>query len=39
MKRDNNRTEYLTNVARRLLTEASRLDSEIYEAFRVDRIE
>lgn len=39
MKRDNNGTEYLTNVARRLLTEASRLDSDIHEAFYTDRIE
>jgi hypothetical protein len=39
MKRDNNNTEYLTNVARRLLTEASRLDQDIADAFYVDRIE
>ena len=39
MKEDNNRTEYLTNVARTLLIEASKLDSEIAEAFYVDRIE
>lgn len=39
MKRDNNKTEYLTNVARRLLTEASRLDPDIRDAFYTDRIE
>jgi hypothetical protein len=39
MKRDNNKTEYLTNVARRLLTEASRIDANIHDAFYVDRIE
>jgi hypothetical protein len=39
MKRDDNGTEYLTNVARRLLVEASKLDTEIAGAFYVDRIE
>lgn len=39
MKRDNNGTEYLTNVARRLLVEASRWDEDIADAFYVDRIE
>lgn len=39
MKQDKNRTEYLTNVARRLLTDASRLDQEIADAFYTDRIE
>jgi hypothetical protein len=39
MKQDKNRTEYLTNVARRLLTDAARLDQDIADAFYVDRIE
>lgn len=39
MKEDNNKTEYLTNVARTLLVDASRLDPEIADAFYVDRIE
>lgn len=39
MKQDKNRTEYLTNVARRLLTDAARLDQEIADAFYTDRIE
>lgn len=39
MKEDNNGTEYLTNVARRLLIDASKLDRDIADAFYVDRIE
>jgi hypothetical protein len=39
MKQDKNRTEYLTNVARRLLTDASRLDQDVADAFFTDRIE
>ena len=39
MKEDDNGTEYLTNVARRLLVDASKLDPEIADAFYVDRIE
>jgi hypothetical protein len=39
MKEDDNGTEYLTNVARRLLIDASAADPEIYAAFSVDRIE
>lgn len=39
MKQDKNRTEYLTNVARRLLTDASLLDTDVADAFYVDRIE
>lgn len=39
MRRDPNGTEYLTNVARDLLIEASRWDEQIAEAFYVDRIE
>lgn len=38
MKEDDNGTEYLTNVARRLLMEASKLDKNIASAFLVDRI-
>lgn len=39
MKEDDNGTEYLTNVARRLLIEASKHDDPIARAFYVDRIE
>lgn len=39
MKEDDNGTEYLTNVARRLLVDASLLDEDIADAFYVDRIE
>lgn len=39
MKRDNNKTEYLTNVARRLLMDAARFDTAIHAAFYMDRIE
>jgi hypothetical protein len=39
MKEDDNGTEYLTNVARRLLIDASAADQAIYAAFSVDRIE
>lgn len=39
MKEDENGTEYLTNVARRLLVDASLLDPDIADAFYVDRIE
>lgn len=39
MKQDDNNTEYLTNVARRLLIEAAKFDTEIHDAFYVDRIE
>lgn len=39
MKEDDNGTEYLTNVARRLLVDASKLDADIADAFYVDRIE
>lgn len=39
MQQDKNRTEYLTNVARKLLTDAARLDQEVYDAFYIDRIE
>ena len=39
MKQDKNRTEYLTNVARRLLMDASLVDEDIADAFYVDRIE
>lgn len=39
MKEDDNGTEYLTNVARRLLIEAARFDSAISGAFYFDRIE
>jgi len=39
MKQDTNRTEYLTNVARSLLLDASKMDPEIADAFYVDRIE
>lgn len=39
MKQDDNGTEYLTNVARRLLIDASKLDADIADAFYVDRIE
>lgn len=39
MKEDDNGTEYLTNVARRLLVDASKLDPDIADAFYVDRIE
>lgn len=39
MKEDNNGVEYLTNVARRLLMDASELDPKIHDAFFIDRIE
>lgn len=39
MKQDDNGTEYLTNVARRLLVEASKSDKDIARSFYVDRIE
>lgn len=39
MKEDDNGTEYLTNVARRLLVDASVHDPDIADAFYVDRIE
>lgn len=39
MKEDDNGTEYLTNVARRLLVDAAKLDPDIADAFYVDRIE
>lgn len=39
MQEDDNRIEYLTNVARRLLLDASTLDSDIEYAFNVDPIE
>lgn len=39
MKEDRNGVEYLTNVARRLLEKASEADSEIEDAYLVDRIE
>lgn len=39
MKQDTNGTEYLTNVARNLLVDASNLDPDIADAFYVDRIE
>lgn len=39
MKEDDNGTEYLTNVARRLLVEASTVDPSISDAFYIDRIE
>lgn len=39
MKQDKNRTEYLTNVARRLLMDASAIDQQIADAFYIDRIE
>lgn len=39
MKEDVNRVEYLTNVARRLLVDASKKDDAISDAFYIDRIE
>jgi hypothetical protein len=39
MKEDENGTEYLTNVARRLLTQASKIDKFIADAYFEDRIE
>lgn len=39
MKEDRNRTEYLTNVARDLLIQASKFDPSIRDAFYIDRIE
>lgn len=39
MKEDDNGTEYLTNVARRLLMLAAEKDEKIADAFYVDRIE
>jgi hypothetical protein len=39
MKEDDNGTEYLTNVARRLLTQASKIDKAIASAYFEDRIE
>lgn len=39
MQQDDNKTEYLTNVARRLLIDAAKLDRDIADAFYVDRIE
>ncbi|UDL16784.1 hypothetical protein SEA_ATUIN_91 [Arthrobacter phage Atuin] len=39
MKEDDNGTEYLTNVARRLLVEAAKLDRNISDAFYVVRID
>ena len=39
MKVDDNGTEYLTNVARRLLMDAAEEDEHIYDAFYIDRIE
>lgn len=39
MKEDRNGVEYLTNVARRLLEDASDVDPDIEDAYLVDRIE
>jgi len=39
MQDDDNGTEYLTNVARRLLIDAAVMDQEIHESFYFDRIE
>lgn len=39
MQQDDNKTEYLTNVARRLLMDAAGLDRDIHAAFYEDRIE
>jgi hypothetical protein len=39
MKEDDNGTEYLTNVASRLLVDAAKLDRNIYDAFYVVRID
>lgn len=39
MQYDENQTEYLTNVARRLLEDASEVDARISDAFYVDNIE
>lgn len=39
MKEDDNGTEYLTNVARRLLIDAAELDENIHDTFYIDRIE
>ena len=39
MKEDKNKVQYLTNVALRLLVEASELDDDIADAFYVDNIE
>lgn len=39
MKEDENGTEYLTNVARRLLIDAAKLDRDIHDAFYVVRID
>jgi hypothetical protein len=39
MKEDDNGTEYLTNVARRLLIDASKIDTLIHGVFYTDRIE
>jgi hypothetical protein len=39
MKEDDNGTEYLTHVARRLLIDAAKSDELIYDAFYIDRIE
>lgn len=38
VRRDANKIEYLTNVARRLLSDAAEEDSDIAEAFSMDRI-
>jgi hypothetical protein len=37
-KYDNNRTRYLTNVSRRLLEDAARIDDDIYDAFYTETI-
>ena len=39
MKSDDNGTEYLTNVARSLLIDASKVDAKVHNVFYTDRIE